>query len=115
LLFICGEERAADSNEVIAQRAFDQGVSVVWEQYEGLPHIFMQLMDKLLPHSRMSIERWAGFCVDCVDGNGVGSWGAVVEVETLQRREVDMSKLTTMTVDEAVSRMQAQKATRKVW
>lgn len=114
LLFICGEERAADSNKVIAQRAFDQKVSVVWEQYEGMPHIFMQLMDKL-PHSKMSMEKWAQFCVSCVDGNEVASRGAVVEVETLQRREVEMSRLTDMTVEEARSRMQAQRATRKVW
>jgi acetyl esterase/lipase len=114
LLFICGEERAADSSKVIAQRAFDQGVSVVWEQYEGMPHIFMQLMGKL-PHSRMSMERWASFCVDCVAGVKVGSCGTFVEVETLQRREAKMSNLTDLTVEEAVCRMQAQRATRKVW
>lgn len=113
MLFLCGEERAADCNRVVAQRAYDQGVEVVWEMYEGLPHIFMLLMERL-SHSRMGMERWAGFCRECVYGK-VRSRGTVVGVERLERREVEMGRLTELSVEEAVRRMQAKRNTRAVW
>lgn len=115
LLFICGEERAADSNKLIAKRAWEQGCEVVWEQYEAMPHIFMLALERL-PHSQFAFERWAGFCKRCVEGGGwVGSRGMFVEVETLRTRDVDVGDLTKLTVEEALVYMRTEQAKRRVF
>lgn len=115
LLFLCGDERAADSNRVIARQALSQGCRVVWEQYEIMPHIFMFLLEKF-PHSALAFERWASFCRKCVEeGGGMKSRGSFVEVETLSAKEVDLRNLTTLTVEDARAYMRAEQATRRAW
>ena len=66
MFLLCGEERASDSNKVIAQRAQSQGVQVVWEQYEAMPHMFMMTLEKT-PHSGLCFKQWATFCRDSVE------------------------------------------------
>ena len=115
LLFICGEERVLDSNKVIAQRAVSQGVTVVWEEFEVMPHIFMLFLAHL-PHSSVGFERWAGFCRQCVQDKGnLKTSGSIVEVETLRRKKIDMKHLTILSVEEALVLMYAHKSTRKAW
>ena len=115
ILFVCGDERAVDSNKVIAQRALSQGALVVWQEYEAMPHIFMLLLEKL-PHSSLCFERWAQFCRQCVqDPGSLRTSGTFVEVETLRSKEVDMTHLTAITVEEALVSMHAQRDTRRVW
>lgn len=113
LLFLCGEERVADSNKIIAQRAFSQGCSVAWEQFESMPHIFLLALESL-PHSHLAFERWAGFCKDCVGGGMRGSRGMVFEVESLEGRAVDVGGLTEIGVEEALGYMRGQQSRRRI-
>ena len=114
-LIVCGEERASDGNKVIAQRAQSQGVRVVWEQYEAMPHTFMTLLDRTA-HSILCFEHWAEFCRAVVaNPDSVKTSGNCIWVETLRSTAVDMENLTNLTVEDALSMMNAQKATRRVW
>lgn len=67
LWFACGEESVVDGSMVIASRAAEQGVAVVWEEYEGMPHIF-PLLPGLgpLPQVKRCLEDWGDFCCRCV-------------------------------------------------
>ena len=115
MLIVCGEERASDSNKVIAQRAQSQGVRIVWEQYEAMPHTFMTLLDRTA-HSILCFEHWAEFCRAVVaNPDSVETSGNCIRVETLRSTAVDMENLTKLTVEDALSMMNAQKATRRVW
>ena len=115
LLFICGEERVSDGNKVIAQRASSQGVSVIWQEYAVMPHIFMLFLEDL-PHSRLCLKKWAEFCMQCVQNRGsLKTNGSLVEVDTLHSKDVDMKHLTTLTVEDALVLMRAQKSVREVW
>lgn len=115
MFFACGEERAGDSNKVIAHRAHSQGVKVVWRQFEALPHNFPLLFERL-PHSGVCVEEWARFCRGCVDSpETVVSSGASVEAETLKFSEVDLSDLTEISVEDALAMMRERQATRGVW
>ncbi|MCJ1313036.1 hypothetical protein MMC25_006712 [Agyrium rufum] len=68
LLFSYGEEMLVDEGKVIAQRATSQGVRVVFEEYEAMPHIFptLPVLNKL-PQAARCYERWAAFCTACVN------------------------------------------------
>lgn len=115
MLIVCGEERASDSNKVIAQRAQSQGVRVVWEQYEAMPHTFMTLLDRTA-HPALCFEHWAEFCRTVVaNPDNVETSGHLIRVGTLRSTAVDVGHLTELTVEDALSMMHAQAATRRVW
>ena len=116
MMFICGEEVMADSNKLIAQRAAAQGVSVRWEQYSMLPHIFMILLGEL-SHSTLCFQNWAQFCQECVmpGAEKIGYSGTMIQVETLQSKEVKLEDLTSLTFDEAVALMKQVRGEKKVW
>ena len=115
MLLLGGEERSSDSIKVIAQRAHSQGVQVVWEQYEGMPHTFMLVL-KATPHSTLCFQHLAKFCQAAVgDAKQIKSQGVFIEVETLHARTVDMEHLTALTVEDARKMMHAQRVTKRVW
>ncbi|KAL9130349.1 MAG: hypothetical protein Q9217_001451 [Psora testacea] len=62
----CGEESVRDANMVIARQAATQGVSVWWEEYVGMPHIFPLLPGlEGTPQARRCLEGWAQFVEAC--------------------------------------------------
>ena len=115
MLIVCGEERGMDSNKLLAQRATAQGICVQWQQYEALPHVFMLMMPKL-PHSALCFKTWAKFCLDCVkEPDLVQSHASVVGVKSLNGRTVDPTRLTSLTLDEALRLMNTKRHERRVW
>ena len=54
-----------DNSKVIAQRAAHEGCTVVWLEYEAMPHCF--LFNFNLPQTDDTFERWANFCSACVE------------------------------------------------
>ena len=65
--FACGEESVIDGCKVIANQAAEQGVAVLWEEFEGMPHIF-PLLPGLgqLPQVKRCLKDWGEFCRRCV-------------------------------------------------
>jgi acetyl esterase/lipase len=90
--FIVGEELLADECAVIATRMAKQGVRVVWEQYETMPHCFVYLLEPS-PVAAMAFEGWSAFLKDVVAGKKVETNGTYVAVKTLERSEVEVTKL----------------------
>ena len=63
----CGEESTLDSCKVVASRAADQGTTIIWEEFEGLPHVFPLLPGlSQLPQVKRCLKDWAEFCRSCV-------------------------------------------------
>ncbi|KAM3445303.1 hypothetical protein NHJ13734_000641 [Beauveria thailandica] len=100
VFFVCGEELLADEAKTVACRMARQGVAVVWEQWEAMPHCFGMLLT-WTEASRVSYRGWADFVRDAVRGE-VQTKGCYVEVKTLKRREVDVKTLTLMSDEDVL-------------
>lgn len=54
-----GEEMLADENKILARRLVKQGVKVVWEQFEGMPHCFAMILEALGDRgAALCLENW---------------------------------------------------------
>jgi acetyl esterase/lipase len=96
----CGEEMLADEDKVLAQRLARQGVSVVWEQYEAMPHCFALFLDHL-PSTKMTFETWAQFAKDVVK-KSVATKGTFTTAKKFNRVDVDVTKLTELKDEDVI-------------
>ena len=107
LFFSVGEEMLRDEDAVLAQRAVAQGVTVVWREFEAMPHCFAMLLESS-PGAPVHQREIGGFCREVVEGKGVVTNGVFVEAKTLKRRDVDVkSGLTRITDGEVEGYMKA--------
>ena len=102
-----GEERLADCNAMLAARARDCGVVAREEVFEGMPHLFFQLMGKF-PAVRVCYEDWGRFCSSVVNGDVEGG-SKVFEIETGQKRKIDHHEARTVAYRDAVKLMRAKR------
>ncbi|RMZ43315.1 hypothetical protein CA14_007270 [Aspergillus flavus] len=60
--FACGrEKRGVDGNRVVASQAAKSGVTVIWNEYEGMPHEFLIFLSAL-PQAQHLLQLWAAAC-----------------------------------------------------
>lgn len=113
IFVVCGEEMLADEGKVFAQRAARQGVTVVWEQYEAMPHCFALMLEGL-QGGRMCVASYCKFIGDVVREPGsVKTEGWFVTAKKLDRKPVDVAKLIELT-DEEVARLMNEVKKRKI-
>lgn len=111
LFFAYGEEMLTDENQVVAARAAKQGVVVISEQWEAMPHCFALIFLGSLM-SKRSLNDWAGFCNQVVEGKEVKTGGIWFQAKSLKETEADVKSLTAMTDEEVKSRMEMSKEAR---
>ena len=103
----------ADEGAVIARRAAQQGVCVVWEQFEAMPHSFVGYLT-WLPETKLCFKHWADFCLQCVEkACEVITQGTFVESHCSISREVDVRRIEVVTVEESRQIMAKEKARRQ--
>lgn len=105
LWFASGQEQLVDAVKVIAQTAFGQGVTVVFQEYEAMPHIFMWRFPEA-PQVRRCWTDWAEMCKALVSGAPVASQGLLIKAKGLQAMELDLSNLSPLSVEDARSLME---------
>lgn len=125
-----GEELLSDENRHVASVAASQGVTVIWEEFEAMPHCFAMLF----PHLRASkrcYEGWANF-INAATGSSLAKIGAVTEsgnkgkssgagdgkvlktrgvrirAKALKEEGVDVLTLSSFTEEEVRARMRAK-------
>lgn len=106
-MFICsGEEAVAQEGKVLAQMAAKQGVKVVWEQYEAMPHCFPLIFESSSVAS-MAFRGWTEF-VDMAVNNAEAmcTMGVYVTAKELVRRPVDVRELTEVNKSEVEREME---------
>lgn len=94
-----GGERLADGAKFLAQNAARQGVVVIWEEYEAMPHLWLLLFTNW-PQTQRCWSHWARACTSFAKGTPVSSSGSRVEVESLRSIEVDVFALTDLSMDD---------------
>ncbi|KAF2097401.1 acetyl-hydrolase [Rhizodiscina lignyota] len=113
IFFLLGQEMLEDENKVIAGQAVKQGVKVVWEQYEALPHHFIMMME-WIEASKMAYKSWGKFIKDVVERpEEVKTSGTWVTAKKLERQNLDLSKLDVLSEDEVRRRMKEFQAKRR--
>ena len=108
-----GEEMLADEGKVIAARAAKQGVPVVWEQFEAMPHCFGLLLEGL-EASKRCFKDWASFCEAVGGGKSEkletrGTWFAA---KTGKEKGVDVDALGIWSEEEVKGKMDAAREAR---
>ncbi|KAF3011087.1 hypothetical protein E8E13_011258 [Curvularia kusanoi] len=89
LLFSLGQEMLRDEDAVLAQRAVAQGVTVVWREFEAMPHCFAMLLESN-PGAPVHHAEFSKFCCEVVEGKAIESNGVFIHAKTLDRKDVDV-------------------------
>ena len=111
LWFCYGEEMLADEVQVVASKAAKQGVTVISEQWEAMPHCFaFILLGSSM--SKKAYQDWASFCRGAVKGEKMKTKGLWFEAKTGKEKKVDVQTLCKMSDGEIQERMEAAKAAR---
>lgn len=119
LWFCYGQELLLDEGRAVAMRAARQGVTVVWNEWEAMPHCFPQMV-KHLPASQKCNAQWADFCKQVVGEGGAGgpdtarvqTKGTWYAVKTGKEKPVDLKSLEGLSDDEIMQLMKAARAER---
>ncbi|KAL2063023.1 hypothetical protein VTL71DRAFT_6095 [Oculimacula yallundae] len=88
-----GQELLTDEAKHVAAKAAKQGVKVVYEEFEAMPHCFAMLLEQL-PASRMFFDGWAAFIQKCVEKpSEISTTGRTIKPKDLETKEVDVEGL----------------------
>lgn len=99
----------ADENAVFAKRLVKQGVKVVWEQYEAMPHCFAMFLQGHQGGRMFFVELAKFIKMVAEKPSEVNTQGNWVTARELQRVEVDVATLTKLEDEEVLAMMkQAQ-------
>ena len=106
--FACGEESVVDGCMVLASRAAEQRVSVFFEKFEGMPHIFPFLPGlRQLPQVKRCLKDWGDFCCNCVVEPDLlkGSKAVLFEYKTGQESLIELEAPGKIAFQEVKARM----------
>ncbi len=108
-----GEEMLVDEGKAVASRAAKQGVPVVWEQWEAMPHCFAILLKGLEAGKRV-FQDWATFCEAVTGGKTkiVETRGTWFAAKTGKEKELDVQALSHWSEEEVQESMYAAKKAR---
>jgi acetyl esterase/lipase len=96
----CGWECLADEDRYLASKLTRDGVKVVFEEYEAMPHVFAAVVPQI-PEAHRCMEGWAGFIsTACKDPQSIESSYTSIKAKTLKEVEIDVEKLTPFTEED---------------
>ncbi|KAF9888820.1 hypothetical protein FE257_008189 [Aspergillus nanangensis] len=103
----CGEELLAEECKVFAQNAARQGVAIVWEQYEAMPHCFAHVLQGTFTSAR-SLESYADFVTGVVQKNPgeITTKGQFYAAKSLEASSVDVCNLHDSTEEEVLEELE---------
>ena len=113
LWFSYGEEMLADEVQIIAARAAQQGVSVLSEQWEAMPHCFALILLGS-PMSKRCFKDWSNFYTQVIKGEEPMTKGIWFEAKTEEEKVVDVHGLTVFTEIEVKERMDRAREARHI-
>ncbi|KAI4214370.1 MAG: hypothetical protein LQ351_003123 [Letrouitia transgressa] len=118
LWFAYGQEMLADEGRFVASLAAKQGVTVVWEQYEAMPHCFSMIIEQL-ETARGCFKNWGSFCARVAgaenwkEAGRLESSGKWVLAKTCEETQVDVKELAVMTPGDVERKMRETQQARR--
>ncbi|KAI4604182.1 hypothetical protein KJ359_000310 [Pestalotiopsis sp. 9143b] len=100
-IYICtGWECLADEDKYLSSKLTKDGVTVVFEEYEGMPHVFPFLLGQL-PGSKKCLDEITKFITSAVENpSSVTSKYTCVKAKTCDESEIDIKSLSPYTIEE---------------
>ncbi|KAF7519714.1 hypothetical protein G7054_g13007 [Neopestalotiopsis clavispora] len=100
-VYLCtGWECLTDEDRYLASKLTRDGVTVVYEEYEAMPHVFPYLLGQI-PGSRKCLDEMAGFMTAVVDKlASVASKYTLIKAKTCEESEIDIKALSPFTIQE---------------
>ncbi|KAI1272399.1 alpha/beta hydrolase fold-domain-containing protein [Xylaria sp. FL0933] len=98
----CGWECLSDEDRYLVSRLRAEGVRVVFEEYEAMPHVFPVVLPKL-PQTERAVQGWARFVTAITrkeEPERIVSGYTYVKAKTLEESEGDVEALTPFGVKE---------------
>ena len=111
LFFAYGEEMLADETQVVAARASRQGVRVIAEQWEAMPHCFAMIFLGS-PMSKKCFTDLTNFCKVVVKGVEPETRGLWIAAKTQKETEVEVERLAVIGDDDLEERMKRAREAR---
>lgn len=109
-----GQERCIDGAKIIAAQMIRDGVTVCWEEYEAMPHVFMSFLPRWA-QGNICYRRWVTFVRKCLEGRELETRGFRIDSESLQPKELDVKSLTDITPEHARRMIEVSKKERTEW
>lgn len=100
---VTGTELLTDEDKYVAMKLAKQGITVVFEQFETMPHCFAMVLGAQLAAGRKCFDDCAQFIRDVVERpSSVSSSAKIVKAKTLEEVPADLLTLSPFTGDEEV-------------
>lgn len=108
-VYMCtGWEILAFENKFLAKKLESEGVTVVFEEYEAMPHDFVMILD-WTANSQRCYESWAAFMRAAVeDAAGIRSKAVSVTARTLDEVPLEFEQLSDVTDEQVRQRVLAK-------
>ncbi|TFA97627.1 hypothetical protein CCMA1212_010630 [Trichoderma ghanense] len=88
-----GWEILAYEDKALAMKLFADGVPLVFEEYEAMPHVFAIILSRA-PSSRRCVESWASFISRSVqDPKSIEAIATVIKARTLEESSLKFDEL----------------------
>ena len=104
------KERIVDGGKVVAQLAARQGVPIVWDEYELMPHNWPMVFPDH-PHSIKCYYSWVEAFSPFVEGTPVTAKALFTELKSQDIWSLDVQNLTHLTAEEVESLMRDKQKT----
>jgi len=109
-IWMCsGRELLSDEDKFMANKFWKDGVRVVYEEFEGMPHCFALLFEKLA-EARRCTDGWAGFAKAVVEGGKIREGFTLIKAKTLKEVEIDPETLSPYSLEEIRERVEKRMA-----
>ncbi|KAG5975115.1 hypothetical protein E4U55_007844 [Claviceps digitariae] len=113
--FCAGWERLAYENRFLAQKLQRDGVTMVFEEYEAMPHCFALVLANLAEAKRC-MAAWAGFMQQAVeDPQSLASSAVTISAKTLEETPLDFDGLCDVSDETFRERVVDTVADTKAW
>lgn len=84
----------------MARKLWEDGVPIVFEEYEGMPHCFALILAKA-PNTKRCFESWTGFMESVIrNPGGINSKAVTIKAKTREVTCREFASLTTMSKED---------------
>ncbi|KAL8971944.1 MAG: hypothetical protein Q9183_000807 [Haloplaca sp. 2 TL-2023] len=108
-LAIGSKERIVDAAKFVAQNVAKQGMAVLWDEYELMPHNWPMAFPNH-PNSEKCYHSWAKACLRFVDSSDTQTCGTITTFETSQERHIEVTKLTHLSTADVARLMKSKES-----
>lgn len=98
---VTGQEQFGDGQKMVAQNAHEQGVNVVFKEYEAMPHCWIFIYSGSFQAIKCWKE-WAQVCKDLVEGQELVSEAVFVKARGLAKKPIDWAKLSPLSMNDVL-------------